>query len=195
MPQPRGTLRGIGITVGGPRTYAATWRHQRSHLVRSSGPVLGSRASRPYRRQPRHKEDMTEPSQLDPRDLEAISVRTLEHYNQRAEAFLATARGTTTSARTSRRCCAYRGRAALHHPRFRLRAGPRPEGVLRARSRRGRPGRRGAIRGDGARPQRLRGVAAGFPQARRCRTAASMACSPTPRCFTCPSQELPRVLG
>jgi SAM-dependent methyltransferase len=30
---------------------------------------------------------MTEPSQLDPRDLEAISVRTLEHYNQGADSF------------------------------------------------------------------------------------------------------------
>jgi len=30
---------------------------------------------------------MTEPSKLDPRDLEAISVRTLEHYNQGAESF------------------------------------------------------------------------------------------------------------
>ena len=47
-----------------------------------------------------------------------------------------------------------------------LRAWPRPQGVYRTRSRCGRVGRRCAFRRNGARPYRLRNMAARFPQAR-----------------------------
>ena len=80
---------------------------------------------------------------------------------------------------------AHRGRAAVHDPRLRLRARARSQDVRRARPRRDRPGGRRALRRDGARLQRLRGVAAGLPAARSARRAASTACSPTPRCSTC----------
>ena len=130
---------------------------------------------------------------LNSQDLERIARLTLEHYNRRAEQFWEGTRDHDVSQNIAALLQHIEGAAAVHHPRFRLRAGPRSQGVLRSRPRRDRSGRRRAVRRDGARLQRLRGLAAGLSQARSARghfdgvfANASL--------FHVPGQELPRVL-
>mgnify|MGYP003694366753 CR=1 FL=1 len=106
------------------------------------------------------------------------------------------ARAITTSARISRPCCATS--MASRRSRYSI-CGCGPGRDLktldRARPYRDRPRGRRALCGDGARLFRLRGVAAGFSEARSARRPCSTACSQTRRLFHVPSQELPRVLG
>src|SRR6267143_792017 len=59
-----------------------------------------------------------------------------------------------------------RGLAAVRDPRFRLRAGARSQGLRSSGPRRHRPGGLAALRRHGAQAKRVRGVAAGLPQAR-----------------------------
>jgi len=63
----------------------------------------------------------------------------------------------------------HRRRAAVHDPRLRLRSRPRSVRLQRARSRGDRPRRLSTLRRDGARSERLRGLASGFPAARAAR--------------------------
>ena len=87
-----------------------------------------------------------------------------------------------------------RGHAAVHAARFRLRARPRPCGAHRARPCRDRSRRLAGVRGHGARPQRLRGLAAEFlrPRPAGGRFDGVFA---NASLFHVPSRALPDVLG
>src|SRR3979490_3434225 len=100
---------------------------------------------------------------LNPQDLKKIAHLTLEHYNQRAEDFWEGTRGHNVSQNIAA-LLQYIESEPRFMTRFWLRARARPQVVCRPRSHRGRFGRRRALRRDGARPQRLRSMAAGFPR-------------------------------
>ena len=61
--------------------------------------------------------------------MDEVSRRTLEHYDQRAEDFWRGTRDHDVRQNIDALLERDRGRAAVRDPRFRLRAGPRPEGV------------------------------------------------------------------
>ena len=126
-------------------------------------------------------------------ELERIAALTLGHYDASAEAFWVGTRDHDVG-RTSRRCCAIWRAPAVRDPRPRLRPRPRPRHLPRPRPRGDRRRRRGPVRRDGPRPQRLRGLAAEPARPRPARRLASTASSPTRCCSTCPASELPRVL-
>ena len=127
-------------------------------------------------------------------ELEKISARTLADYDRQAEQFWAGTRDHDVSQNIARAAAAHRGHAAVHDARFRLRARARPQDAYRrwATSRSGWKARRNLW------PWRARTAAARsgsrISSPSICRPAASTACSPTPRCFTCRASELPDVL-
>ena len=116
---------------------------------------------------------------------ESITGGTLDHYNRRAEAFWQGTRDHDVK----QNIAALLQRievTAFHHTGLWLRARPRPQGVCRARSHRGGSGRRRAFRRDGA-PIAAATYGSRISSRSICRTAISMACSPTPRCFMSPA--------
>ena len=134
------------------------------------------------------------PTEVSASDLEDNFGTTLAHYNQHAESFREGTRDHDVSQNIDALLRHIEGEAAVHHPRFRLRAGARPEGVRRARPRRDRTGGRRPLCRDGARRHRLRSVEQDFlaldlPGGTFDGIFANAAL------FHVPCAELPRVLG
>ena len=121
-------------------------------------------------------------------ELARIAELTIGHYNGRAEAFWQGTRDHDVSqniaallqhieaSRRSRSSTSAAGPGAISKTFAGL-------GHVAVGS-----GRRGELRRDGAREQRLRGLAAGLPCARPAADDASTASSPTPSCSTCPAR-------
>ena len=120
-----------------------------------------------------------------PGELDVITARTLAHYDRHAESFWQGTRDHDVSQNIAALLRAIEGRP----PYTILDFGCGPGRDLEAFTRLGHvaTGLEGsrAPGDDGARVQRLRGLAAGLPQARSACPAVSTACSRTPRCFTC----------
>ena len=110
--------------------------------------------------------DLLKPMKLDPQDLEKIVQLTLEHYNQRAEEFW---KGTRDHD-VGRNIAALLQYIDSKAPFTILDFGCGPGRDLKVFAELGhicdRFGRRCALCRNGARPQRLRRMAAGFSQAR-----------------------------